>query len=604
MAFNWLGLLLILACGRLLVPTASGAGCQPSPSGLIGWWPGDGNASDIVGNHNGTLTGGAITTNIGVVGSAFNFNGTSAYVSIPSTTTALEPTNLTVEAWVNFSSLDSTLSGSGNAGHQYIVFKQNKNTYNFEGFGLGKDRYPNVPNTNGDVFYFNVTRQDTSGGKGAGVTNAEVDSTVLIATNTWYHIVGIRGTNFLQLYVNGVLQGTTNLDFPQNYSNTPVYFGTSGQAYYDGKLAGKLDEVSIYNRALTSNEVVSIYNAGAAGKCKVAPFITNPPASLGVIFSNSAAFSVGVSSTLFTSYQWQFNGTNITGAKTNTYTIAHALATNAGNYTVIVTNAAGAVTSSPPAVLTVNFPPVITNSPVGLTAIVSNNATFTVGVTGDAPLNYRWFFNVTNLLNSTTNSLNLTNVQATNVGNYTVVVTNASGSVTSAPAVLVLAVSPIFTAQPQSLRLTAGNTAIFTATATGTPAPIYQWLLNGSNIVSLNTNVLTLPNVQATNAGYYTVLATNLAGGAFSSPAGLTVLNAPSNPPPGLTISLNAGYARLNVGGTVGLTYGLQSSLDLSNWLGLTNLTLTLPAQLWNDSLPANRPTEYYRLINGAIPLP
>ena len=244
--------------------------CDPAPSGMTSWWPGDGNANDIVGTNNGTLLGGATATNAGVVGQCFSFNGTNGYVQIPDSP-SLHPTNLTVEAWVLFSSLNS--SGSANPGHQYIVFKQNDSYANFEGFSFGKDRYnhvPHPPSTNGDVFYLAVSSSD-------GSQTAEADSAVTVTTNVWYHVAGVRGTNFVQIYVNGQLQGQSSVSFSQNYSNLPVYFGSSGESYWDGKLAGQLDEVSIYNRALSSNEITAIYNAGAGGKCKPSPIIGNPP---------------------------------------------------------------------------------------------------------------------------------------------------------------------------------------------------------------------------------------------------------------------------------------------------------------------------------------
>ena len=56
--------------------------CAPPPSGLVSWWPGEGNANDIMGNNNGFLQGGMSFT-AGEVGQAFNFDGTSGYVSIP-----------------------------------------------------------------------------------------------------------------------------------------------------------------------------------------------------------------------------------------------------------------------------------------------------------------------------------------------------------------------------------------------------------------------------------------------------------------------------------------------------------------------------------------
>ena len=60
----------------------------------------------------------------------------------------------------------------------------------------------------------------------------------------------------------------SSVGFAQNYGTLPLYFGSSGQSFWDGKFAGLLDEVSLYNRALSSNEVAAIYSSGAAGKCK------------------------------------------------------------------------------------------------------------------------------------------------------------------------------------------------------------------------------------------------------------------------------------------------------------------------------------------------
>ena len=64
---------------------------------------------------------------------------------------ALKPANLTVEAWVTSAGLNSARSGTAPAGDQYIVFKQNSRTYNFEGYSLEKYRL-----ANGDVFMFTV----------------------------------------------------------------------------------------------------------------------------------------------------------------------------------------------------------------------------------------------------------------------------------------------------------------------------------------------------------------------------------------------------------------------------------------------------------------
>jgi hypothetical protein len=117
----------------------------------------------------------------------------------------------------------------------------------------------------------------------------------------------------------------------------------------------------LYNRALSSNEVAAIYSAGAAGKCKVVSglTITAQPQSQTVAAGSSPTFTVAAAGTAPLSYQWQFNGTNLSGATNTSLTLAGVQPTNAGNYTVVVTNSAASATSAV-AVLTVLFPPVIT----------------------------------------------------------------------------------------------------------------------------------------------------------------------------------------------------------------------------------------------------
>ncbi len=88
------------------------------------------------------------------------------------------------------------------------------------------------------------------------------------------------------------------------------------------------------------------------------------------------------------------------------------------------------------------------------------------------------------------------------------------------------------TSQPQSLSVVAGSNAQFSVTASGTPAPTYQWQFNGNAINGATGSTLSLTNVTTANAGSYTVVVTNPIGSVTSNAATLTVTAAPSNPPP------------------------------------------------------------------------
>ncbi len=406
----------------LLVRAASA--CDAPSAGIIGWWPGDGSASDLMNSNNSVLEGGATATATGLVGQAFSLDGTNGYVQIPNAA-ALKPTNFTVEAWVRFSSLDSAGSGGSPAGSQYIVFKQNSQVDNFEGVDLCKTR-----TAGGDVFRFVVTS--------ATAQTAQINSTATISTNVWYHVAAMRGSNFIQLYVNGQLQAQTNVSFAQNYGALPLYFGTSGQSYWDHKFAGNLDEVTLYNRPLASNEIAAIYAAGASGKCKAAsgPSITSQPQSQTASVGGSALFTVTAGGTSPLSYRWQFDGAALPGATNTSLTLTNVQLVAAGNYTVIVTNSLASVTSTV-AVLTVLTgvsPPAIVTQPASQCVVAGANVSFQVTASGTAPLSYQWQFNGAKLSGANGTSLTLSNVQSANAGNYTVVVTNSIGSVTSSAA--------------------------------------------------------------------------------------------------------------------------------------------------------------------------
>ncbi len=170
------------------------------------------------------------------------------------------------------------------------------------------------------------------------------------------------------------------------------------------------------------------------------PIITNQPQNQTNVAGTTATFSVGATGAEPLSYQWRShaNATSFTNIPFGTE--ATLMLTNVQPTTrqfgVVVTDSGGLMaTSSPLASLTVLTPPSITSQPAVQIMTVGATATFTVTATGTAPLAYQWRFNDANLADNT-NRLVLANVQLTNAGNYTVVVTNAIGSVTSQVAVL------------------------------------------------------------------------------------------------------------------------------------------------------------------------
>jgi Immunoglobulin domain/Beta-propeller repeat len=253
------------------------------------------------------------------------------------------------------------------------------------------------------------------------------------------------------------------------------------------------------------------------------PVITNQPLSQAVPVGSNVTFQVGASGVEPFAYQWQLNDTPILDATNSLLELFNVQFTNAGEYSVLVTNAAGPTLSSN-AVLTVNGPPQITQHPQGATVLAGTNFTFSVAAIGPTPYGYKWRLFGTNLVVPNTNTLTLTDVQAANAGDYTVVLTNTYGSTTSEVAVLTVdPVLPAINLQPPGATVPEGTNFSFTVIAVGTEPFFYQWLFNGTNLVGQISPTLALTNVQSANAGDYSVIVSNSVGTNLSDVATLTV---------------------------------------------------------------------------------
>ena len=174
-------------------------------------------------------------------------------------------------------------------------------------------------------------------------------------------------------------------------------------------------------------------------------------------------------------------------------------------------------------------PPIFTEQP-SLTGGFTSNVTFQAAVEGGAPLICQWFFNNVSLsdnahyIGAMETNLTIMDFQPVDIGNYTLVVTNIFGSITSAVATLTITSPPVITAQPADITTPAAASVSFAVTAAGTGPFSYQWEYNGTNILGATNALLSLNNVQLDQTGPYAVLVTNAYGGATSSNAILTVV--------------------------------------------------------------------------------
>jgi len=174
--------------------------------------------------------------------------------------------------------------------------------------------------------------------------------------------------------------------------------------------------------------------------------------------------------------------------------------------------------------------PTITTQPQSEQAPLGTTATFNVVASSATPLGYQWRFNGADLPGATGAVLVLTDVQASDAGDYTVEVSNSFGAVTSVPATLVVLIPPSITLEPITVSVLPGALVNFIVVATGSQPLSYQWRLNGINLPGANAASLTILNAQVLNGGSYSVVVANAAGAVTSEPAGLFVFVLPVPP--------------------------------------------------------------------------
>jgi hypothetical protein len=208
------------------------------------------------------------------------------------------------------------------------------------------------------------------------------------------------------------------------------------------------------------------------------PFLLAPPMSQVVSVGQDVVLGVGVSGAPAPAYQWRKEGVPIPGATGATLALPAVQADAAGNYSVVVTNALGSVTSLPAslAVTPLAGAPVIVTPPTPQTASIGDAATLSVAASGASGLIYQWSRNGAALVGATGPTLTLNALQLADAGQYGVTVAGAVGSVTSAPVALSVRATPLPAAPtiatpPASQIAFAGSTVNLSVVARGLRRP-------------------------------------------------------------------------------------------------------------------------------------
>jgi hypothetical protein len=345
---------------------------------LVAWWPGEGNANDIAGTNNGTLEGGVTFTN-GEVGRAFSFDGVSGLITnaMPGLTYIMNSYTTEFWAWptaARASTPEATSGVTGTSNQRYAIFPTpGGNGFNGSGVSVG---------TNGVSVFEHAYRY---------LPSLLVYDAPIVG---WTHIAVVYQNQRPTLYVNGLLVRTGLLSTAASYPSTCLGEGGSNVLLPYGYYAGLLDEVSIYNRALSAAEIQAIYKAGSAGKC-LGPVITAQPQGQVGYWGRGVTVIVTAGGTSPLSYQWLKDGTPIEGATASSLVMPNLEATNAGNYSVVVTNSYGSTTSSN-AYLTVN--------PAGVSLALYS------GITIDGVVGFTYGIQLTTDLSNTNSWAGVTNI--------------------------------------------------------------------------------------------------------------------------------------------------------------------------------------------------
>jgi hypothetical protein len=264
-------------------------------------------------------------------------------------------------------------------------------------------------------------------------------------------------------------------------------------------------------------------------------------------------------------YQWLKNGTVVPGATSSQLTFTAVAATDAGRYSVIVSNVAGSATSRE-AALTVNAPTPITiySQPSSQTLYLGQSLSLNVSINGSSPITYQWQKNNVAIAGATGSYFSISSVTTSDAGTYNVVLTNPAGSVTSTGATVTVSppVAPTITTQPVSQSVPFNGSFNLSIQATGSPPLTFVWKKDGVAVTGSGSSYYSGYSATPAQSGSYTVTVSNGAGSVTSNPATIAVAAALAptiTTPPAdqqVSVGLSASFSvTYNSTGTGSLTF-------------------------------------------------
>ena len=577
-------------------------------NGLVGWWPFNGNANDESGNgNNGTVNGATLTTDRNNVASkAFNFNGTSNFISTNPSNQAF-PNGISISIWAKINGLNTNTDCNLGCA-QFLVSRSND-------FSNGHFKIAYSQNsvaTGGQKFWGTINSASGSG-------NANGTTSYAYPQTTWNHIVLTYNNSQIKLYVNGILNVTTNYTTPITNINSLIYFGRHTYATYPYFVNGKLDDIGIWNRALTTCEVTNLYST--------------PVLSAGPDVSICQGLPVTLTATGATNYSWNnsvINGQAFTPLTTQNY---------------VVTGTINGCTLTDTVKVTINPTPIIPNETIS----ICSGETFIYTPVNNPPstivpnsTNYSWLLPTTNMNltgqtignNQSSISQTLINTSLTNqILVYTITpYSNAIGNCVGNPFTITVNVNPIqfLNSTPDQvvccqsttsqINFSGNNPSTYNWTATNNPA-IIGYSLNGTNnippmqLINLSSVAQTLTYTVSSSSTNCNIVTDTFSITVLPCPDSIqpnyiinqTICNEVTNP--SIQITGNAtNYSWINTNTSIGLN-SVSGSNVIPSFIGIntTNSPITssvviLPVFTYN-SLSCNGTSQTFTITVYPTPL-
>jgi hypothetical protein len=310
--------ILLSAVAIISITTASMAQTVPNyvpTNGLVGWWPFNGNANDESGNgNNGTVNGATLTADrFGNGGKAYNFDGLSNFIEVQDNNSLDFTNQLSLSIWLKIS--DYTLNVTG-LSERTAIGKQRIN----DGSGFNFIAVNDFPNQG----KYNFGMQTSGSGCGTPLGNQ-------LQIGQYVNIIIVKNSTTLSIYENGILKNSSACNLSLLNSNEPLYIGkefnTQGRFF-----KGQIDDIGLWNRALTQQEISDLYNAvNCNNNLTINPQTNN-------LQTGSAAVFTASTSDVNPTYVWQsdlgqgFQTLNnygaYSGTTTTTLTISNVQLTN------------------------------------------------------------------------------------------------------------------------------------------------------------------------------------------------------------------------------------------------------------------------------------